>query len=121
MSDFNPQGPTQQPGCTGPFSDARDCPVHRPQPIPVEQTSAYQRGLDAGRREILARITALNPPISTLEEDEGIYLRVNDELQYGCMWCGAQWPHPAELVHPLYGHPPNGCLWADAHAKGDGQ
>jgi hypothetical protein len=22
--------PAQQPGCTGPFSDARDCPVHAP-------------------------------------------------------------------------------------------
>lgn len=108
MSDFNPQGPTQQPGCTGPFSDARDCPVHRPQPIPVEQTSAYQRGLAAGRREVLARVAKLPSPIGK---------------PFGgwsaCIWCGVEIERSGAWT--AGDHPPNGCLWADAHAKGEGQ
>ncbi len=59
--------------------------------------AAYQRGVDAERARLLARVRELPSPAIT-----------HDLVWSRCQWCMAQWRFN------LGEHPANGCLWVEA-------
>lgn len=125
MSDLA-HGPSQIAGCTGPFADARDCPVHGPEIHQVaaqQQTDAIAAAERRGEARILADVAKLPSPWVMARRS---HFPADDFSEpetthwvYRCLWCNAeerpQAPYGSPDPDPA--HPENDCLYARALAS----
>ena len=97
-----------EPTCSGPFSEARDCPVHGPE-IRAEQAKLQHQAIAAaearGRDAVLREVAKLPSPI------------VHDYPDWNrCEWCGVQILKTQSNTKKGTGHPDTDCLWPRALA-----